>query len=93
VLPGRFGAGQLITLLASVLIVLGALAARDFSRRAAAVAAVVVSLLAGGLTWWYFHTNVAPPVDVGYGLYVGAAFVAGAFGCAVWAVASSVIRR
>ena len=90
-LPARFGAGQLIVLLSSVLIVLGAMVARGLSRRWAAAAAVVVSALAGVLTWWYFHTNVAPPVGVGYGFYIGAACVAGVLACSIWALVTALV--
>ncbi len=44
VLPARFGAGQLIALLASMLIVAGAMAARGLSARAASTAALAISL-------------------------------------------------
>ena len=50
-LPARFGAGQLIVLLASVLIVLGAMAARGLSERPAAAAAVALSAIVGVLIW------------------------------------------
>ena len=43
VLPSRFGAGQLMVLLSSVLIVLGAMVGRGLSPRLAATAAVPVS--------------------------------------------------
>src|SRR6185312_2437175 len=72
VLPPRFGAGQLIVLLASTLAVAGAMAARGLSARLASVAAVAISTLALALTGWYYHANVQPPVSAGYGLYVGA---------------------
>ena len=88
-LPARFGAGQLIVLGSSVLIVLGAMVARGLSQRWAAAAAVAVSVLVGVLTWWYFHTNVVPPVGVGYGFYIGAVFVVGLLGCSVWALVSA----
>ncbi|MEI6254369.1 MAG: hypothetical protein WCP30_16355, partial [Mycobacteriaceae bacterium] len=42
-IPPRFGTGQLIVLSSSVLIVLGAMVARNLSQRPAAAAAVVVS--------------------------------------------------
>jgi hypothetical protein len=90
-LPARFGAGQLIVLLASVLIVLGAMVARGLSPRRAAAAALVVSVLVGVLAWWYLHTNVIGPVGVGYGFYVGAACAAGVLVCSVWAVVSTLI--
>lgn len=92
-LPARFGAGQLIVLLSSVLIVLGAMVARGLARRPAALAALVVSVLVGVLAWWYLHAYVAGPVGIGYGFYIGAACAAGVLGCSVWAVASALIGR
>jgi hypothetical protein len=88
-LPPRFGAGQLIVLLSSVLIVLGAMAARELLSRLAAFAAVVISVLVVVLTWWYFHVNVVPPVAVGYGLYIGAVCALGVLGCSVWALVTA----
>src|SRR5690242_496816 len=58
VLPPRFGVGQLIVLLASALIVAGAMTARGLSARMSALAAVLISLLILGLTVWYHHVNV-----------------------------------
>lgn len=92
VLPPRFGAGQLIALLSSVLIVLGAMAARGISARLAAAAAVVISLLATILTWWFYRANVQPPVTAGYGLYLGAAFAVVILVCSVWALLTALIR-
>lgn len=89
-LPPTFGAGQLIVLLSSVLIVLGAMAARGVARRLAAAAAAVVSALVAVLTWWYFHLNVAPPVSAGYGLYVGAVFAAAVLACSLWTLVSAM---
>lgn len=89
-LPARFGGGQLIVLLASVLIVLGAMVARNVSRRLAAGAAVVVSAVLGVLTWWYFHINVIDPVDAGYGLSIGAGCAAGGLACSIWALVSAL---
>lgn len=91
-LPSRFGPGQLIVLLASVLIVLGAMVAREVSSRLAAVAAVVIALLVAVLTWWYFTINVSAPVAAGYGFYLGAACALAALASSVWALAS-VLRR
>lgn len=91
VLPSHFGPGQLIVLLSSVLIVLGAMAARDVSPRLAAAAAVVISLLVGLLTWWFFHANVQPPVAAGYGLYLGAVCAAAALACSLWALVSALL--
>ncbi len=87
-LPPRFGAGQLIVLLSSVLIVLGAMAARGVSGRLAAVAAAVVSVLVAVLTWWYFHINAVPPVGAGYGFYIGAVCAAAVLGCSMWTLVS-----
>lgn len=86
VLPQRFGVGQLIVLLSSVLIVLGAMVGRHLAPRPAAGAAVVISILVAVLTGWYFRTNVVPPVAAGYGFFIGAACVLGALGCSVWAL-------
>ena len=91
VLPSRFGAGQLIVLLSAVLIVTGAMAARDLSPRLASAAALVISLLVAFLTWFYYHLNVSPPVAAGYGLYVGAACALAALACSVWALAAALL--
>ncbi|HZA08567.1 hypothetical protein [Mycobacterium sp.] len=89
VIPARFGAGQLIVLLASTLAVAGAMTARGLSPRLSALAALVVSLLIGLLTVSYYRLNVHPPVAAAYGLYIGAAGAVGAVVCSVWAVASA----
>jgi hypothetical protein len=88
-LPHRFDAGQLIVLLASTLIVAGAMTARELSARVASVTALGISVLIGVLTMWYYHLNVRPPVAAGYGLYLGAAGAAGALLFSVWAVVSA----
>jgi len=88
--PPRFGVGQLIVLLSSVLIVLGAMTARELSPRLAASAAVVISVLVTVLTWWYFKSNVTAPVVAGYGLYIGAACALGALGNSVWALTTTL---
>lgn len=91
-LPQRFGAGQLIVLLSSVLIVLGAMAARGVSQRLAAAAAVVLSVLVAVLTWWYFHVNVIPPVAAGYGLYIGAVSAVAVLACSAWTLVSVLVN-
>jgi hypothetical protein len=91
--PPRFGAGQLIVLLASGLLVAGAMAGRGLSSRSASAAALAISLLIAVLTVWYYHLNVVPPVAAGYGLYVGAAGAAGALCCSVWALVSAVLAH
>ena len=87
VLPKGFGAGQLIVLLSSTLLVAGAMVGRGLSVKLASVAALVISLLLMALTLWYYKLNVNPPVSAEYGLYVGAV---GA-GCAVVCALASVI--
>lgn len=89
--PARFSVGQLIVLLASVLLVAGAMAGRGLFARLASVAALVISLTIAALIAWYYHLNVVSPVAAGYGLYVGAAGVVGAVGCSVWALASAFV--
>lgn len=90
-LPPRFGVGQLIVLLASLLLVAGAMVGRDLFARLASVAALVISLMIVGLTIFYYHLNIVPPVVAGYGLYVGAASALGAVGCSAWALASVTV--
>jgi hypothetical protein len=86
----RFGAGQLIVLLASVLIVLGAMTARGLSARTAASAAVGVSVLIGVLAWVFLRVNLVAPIRIGWGFYVGAASAVGALACSIWALASTM---
>ncbi|OBJ50697.1 hypothetical protein [Mycobacterium asiaticum] len=85
-LPRGFGAGQLIVLLSSTLLVAGAMVGRGLSVRVASVAALTISLLIGGLVVLYYQRNVNAPVAAEYGLYVGAAATACAVICALWAV-------
>ena len=90
-LPRRFGAGQLIVLFSSTLIVTGAMAARNLSPRLAATAALVISVLIGVLTWWYYRHNVSPPVAAGYGFYIGAASALAAVVCSAWALVAAML--
>ena len=90
VLPPRFGAGQLIVLLASALLVAGAMTARGLAARVSALAALSISALLALLTVWYYHLNVKPPVAAGYGLYLGAAGVIGGVMFSVWAVIAAL---
>lgn len=95
-LPPYFGAGQLIALLASTLVVAGAMAARGLSARVASSAALAISVLIAVLTLWYYRLYVHPPVSAGYGFYIGAAVTAVAIVLSVWAMVvawSSVERR
>ena len=89
-LPHGFGAGQLIVLLSSTLLVAGALAGRGLSMRLASVAALVVSLLIAAVTVWYYKLNVNPPVSAEYGLYVGAVGAVCAVVCSLWTVVAAL---
>jgi hypothetical protein len=89
-LPQRFGPGQLIVLLASTLIVAGAMAARGLSARLASVAALAISLLLVALTAFYYRINVSPPVAAGYGLYAGAALAVAALLCSIWTLVAAL---
>ena len=89
--PDRFGAGQLLALLTSTLLVAGAMSARGLSTRMASVAALAISLLIAVLTGWYYYLNVNPPVAASYGLYIGAAGAIGAVACSVWALVSALL--
>ena len=86
-LPRGFGAGQLIVLLSSALVVAGAMVGRGLSVRAASIAALLISLLIGALMVLYYQYNVNAPVSAEYGIYVGAVAAGCAVLCAVWAVA------
>lgn len=85
-LPSGFGAGQLIVLLTSTLLVAGAMTARGLSAKWAAVVALVNSLLLGALTGLYYHLHVADAVTLGYGFYIGAASIVGAAVFSVWSL-------
>ena len=85
----RFGVGQLITLLASTLIVAGAMAARGLFGRLASTAALAISVLLVALTMWYYRLYVYSPVSAGYGLYVGAAAAVLAVMLSVWAMVAA----
>jgi hypothetical protein len=84
--PPGFGVGQLITVLASTLIVAGAMAARGLSGRVASTTALSISVLLVVLTMWYYRLYVYPPVSAGYGLYLGASAAVFAMLLSVWAM-------
>jgi fucose 4-O-acetylase-like acetyltransferase len=94
-LPPHFGAGQLIALLASMLIVAGAMAARGLSARVASSAALAISVLIAVLTAWYYRLFVNGPVAAGYGFYIGAVVTLIAIVLSVWAmvVARASVER
>ncbi|MED5813599.1 hypothetical protein VST63_14650 [Mycolicibacterium sp. 050232] len=89
-LPPGFGAGQLIVLLGSGLIVAGAMAGRGLSQRWASAAGLVISLALVALTVWYYVLNVKGPVAAGYGLYLGGAMAVLAGLCSVWSLLSTL---
>lgn len=94
-LPTGFGAGQLIVLLSSTLLVSGAMVGRGLSVRLASVAALAISLLIAALMVWYYKLNVNPPVSAEYGLYVGAVGAVCAVVCSAAAVITALasVRR
>lgn len=89
-LPPGFGAGQLIVLLASTLLVAGAMMGRGLSVKLASVAALLISLLIVALAVWYYKLNVNPPVSAEYGLYVGVGGAVCAAACSIVAVISAL---
>jgi hypothetical protein len=89
-LPPGFGAGQLIVLLSSTLLVAGAMVARGLSVKFASVAALVISLLIVALVAWYYRLNVNPPVSAEYGLYVGWVAALCAVACSIASVIAAV---
>lgn len=93
VLPAGFGAGQLIVLLGSTLIVAGAMAGQGLSERLASAAGLLISLALVALTVWYYTLNVKPPVAAGYGLYTGGSLAILAAVCSLWALVSTLGRR
>ena len=89
-LPPGFGAGQLIVLLSSTLLVAGAMVARGLSVKFASMAALVISLLIVALVAWYYKLNVNPPVSAEYGLYVGGVAALCAVACSIASVIAAV---
>lgn len=87
-----FGAGQLIVLLTSALVVAGAMSARGFSPRAAAGAAMTISLLIVALLVAYYRLHVVTPAVAAYGLYIGAGAAAAAVACSLWALVGTLLN-
>ena len=85
-LPSRFGTGQLIVLLSSVLIVAGAMVARSLSpsSRGHHRTGPVVGDRDTHLV--HYRLNVHSPVVAGYGFYLGAVFGVASVLCSVWAL-------
>ncbi|MCV7315274.1 hypothetical protein H7J77_06940 [Mycolicibacillus parakoreensis] len=88
-----FGAGQLILWLAAVLLVTGAMIGRGISPLASSVGALTVSLLLVATVTWYYRDNVTASIAAGYGLFTGAAGVAAATACSVWALLAALRER
>jgi hypothetical protein len=89
-LPRGFGAGQLIVLLASMLLVAGAMVGRTLSVNLASIAALLISLLIVALMVWYYKLNVKPPVSAEYGFYVGAVASVCAVACSAIAMVAAL---
>ncbi len=90
ILPPGFGAGQLIVLLSSALLVAGAVAGRGLSMKLASIAALTISLLLVALTVLYYKRNINPPMSAEYGLYVGAFGAVCAVACSLWTVGAAL---
>jgi hypothetical protein len=86
--PG-FGVGQVIVLLASALIVAGAMAAQGLSARVAASSALALAVLEVVLIVWYYRLYVYSPVSAGWGLYLAATVAIIAVVLSVWAMATA----
>lgn len=82
--PPGFGIGQFVVLLASLLVVAGAMSARGISARMASTAAMSISVVLVVLTVWYYRLYVYPPVTAGYGLYIAGAVALAAALISVW---------
>jgi hypothetical protein len=89
-LPSGFGAGQLIVLLSSTLLVAGAMVGRGLAVRLASAAALLISLLIVALTVWYYKLHINPPVSAQYGLYIGAAGAVFAVVCSILSVIAAL---
>lgn len=87
--PPGFGVGQLVVLLASTLVVAGAMSARNISGRAASATALAISVVLVVLAVWYYRLYVYPPVSAGYGLYVGGGVALAAVLLSVWTMLSA----
>lgn len=92
-LPRGFGAGQLIVVLSSTLLVAGAMVGRGLSAKLASIAALAISLFIVALAMWYYKLNVNPPVSAEYGFYVGAGAAVCAVACSLAAVIAAVASR
>lgn len=84
--PPGFGVGQFVVLLASLLVVAGAMAARDISSRLASTVALSISVILVVLAVWYYRLYVYPPVAAGYGLFIGGAVALAAVLLSIWTV-------
>jgi len=88
-LPAGFGVGQLIVLLASTLIIAGAMAAQRLFARIASSTALTISVLLGVMIAWYYRLYVYPPVTVTWGFYLGATMAAIAVVLSVWTMVAA----
>ena len=86
----KFDAGQLIVLLASTLVVAGAMTARGLSARVSAVAALVLSLCYRRPDGGVLPAEDPSGVTASYGLYIGAVATGVAAVCSAWALFSAL---
>ncbi|MCV7191622.1 hypothetical protein [Mycolicibacterium brumae] len=92
VAPG-FGIGQTIALLASALLVAGAMTARGLLRIVAASAALGLGVLLNVLIWRYHHLGVGGEVSAGFGFHIAAGAAGVAAALSVWALVEAIIAR
>ncbi|GJF16668.1 hypothetical protein NGTWS1702_21930 [Mycolicibacterium cyprinidarum] len=87
--PPGFGVGQFVVLLASLLVVAGAMSARGISVRLASAAAMSISVVLVVLAVWFYRLYVYPPVVAGYGLYLAGAAALVAVLLSVWTMVAA----
>ena len=82
--PPGFGVGQFVVVLASLLVVAGAMSARGISVRMASAACMLISVALVVLAVWYYRLYAHPPVVAGYALYLTGAVAVTAALLSVW---------
>ncbi len=87
--PPGFGVGQFVVLLASLLVVAGAMSARGISVRLASAAAMSISVVLVVLAVWFYRLYVYRPVVAGYGLYLAGAAALVAVLLSVWTMVAA----
>lgn len=87
--PPGFGVGQFVVLLASLLVIAGAMSARGISARMASAVAMSISVILVVLAAWYYRLYVYPPVSAGYGLYIAGGVALAAALLSAWTMMAS----